>query len=224
MASATKQAAVVKPRAEKSLDWPVDLLHLPRRFGMKWSDVGMDGDHIRRTVELARNNKQPEAARCNALVNVMLELMARDSEERPCIDSRQRPVYIDSHGRETAARFSPTEYDDNGGLLEHPRKMEIRSRWGLRAGHETYQAPGLPAPTPGYWRDRVVDNWDNLLPQLAFLSDRFETGHMHHRDNVEACRAVHTAATSDEGPLRAELLAWLPEFLKRPESKWNGED
>lgn len=224
MAQATKQGAAVARRAEKKLDWPADLLHLPRRFGMKWADLGLVKDDIRRTVELARNGRPAEEAKAHRVVQVLIELMGRDQEERFCYDSRKRQIYIDANGRETAQRFSMTDHNDDGGALEHIPKTEVRSRWGIRAGHETLQAPGLPAPQPGHWKRMVLDNWDNLLPQLVFLSDSLETGHLHYRDNVEAYRAAHTAATSNESLKRRELAEWLTEFLKRPESAWNGEE
>ena len=149
---------------------------------------------------------------------------ARDLAPRHVESNSGKKVYFDHNGEPTTNKYSTHVTNDRGEYLEHEAVIEDRSRWAVRAGRETLTAPGAEMPRPGHLKMMVEEHFEDLFPRLVFRSKTPDTKYVHEDDNRDAFLAAHKLATSDDGELRGGLLSWLPEFLKQPQSKWNGED
>lgn len=216
---------VTRGKARKNLHWPEGLRRLPAEFGMKTSDLGFEEAEQRRIAEKAVAGKDHEAVKIfNTTREVLLELMARDVCRRQVESNTGKKVYFDHEGNPTTLKYSTHVFDESGQAIEHAPAMEERSRWGVRGGRETLTAPGAPMPNPGHIKRMVEENFEDLFPRLVFRSDTPDTKYVHEKDSRDAFMAAHKAAVSNDGELRKGLLSWLPAFLKKPVSNWNGED
>lgn len=224
MAAAIELPKGVKPgKARVSLDWPEGLRRLPAEFGIKTTDIGFEeSDQIRLVAQAKAGNEKAHAI-IQTTREVLLELMSRDIEERQVEASNGKKVYFDHSGEATTLKYSTHVFDDNGRAIEHLPALETRSRWGIRAGRETLTAPGAPMPQPGHMKIKVEEHFDDLFPRLVFRSNTPDTKYVHTSDSRDAFLAAHKQAVSDDGQLRTMLLSWLPAFLKKPQSKWDGQ-
>ena len=216
---------VRRGKARKNMHWPEGLRRLPAEFGLLTTDLGFEESEQRRIGEKAAAGKDKKAVEIfNKTREVLLELMARDTAPRHVESNSGKKVYFDHNGEPTTNKYSTHITNDGGEFIQHEPVIEDRSRWGVRAGRETLTAPGAEMPRPGHLKLMVEENFEDLFPRLVFRSKTPDTKYVHKDDNRDAFLAAHKQATSDDGELRSVLLDWLPEFMKQPQSKWNGED
>lgn len=218
-------------RDEEAVEWPVDLKYLPRLYGVKATDIpGVPETHEERKAQAIRATKGKDAKAMmvlNLALQVFLELMSRHKEERQLLDAQGRKLFIDArNGQLTTRRFSDTLKDADNHALVHERAMHERSVYGVMAGVECLTAPGTPVPQPGHYKSLVVEHFAELYPDLFFLRDRLDPHehdpNAHRPQDAQAYREYLKQQNEDTSDRRRDLLAWLPEFLKKPVCKWDG--
>ena len=171
---------VVRGKTRKNIVWPEGLKRLPNQFGLKATDLGFDANDLTRLAAKAAGGKDQKAIKVfNTTREVLLELMARDTEPRHVTDNSGNKVYFDHNGEPTVRKYSGHLTDQSGEYIEHEPVMEERSRWGIRAGRETMTAPGAEMPQPGHWKHMVEEHFDDLFGQLVFATDTPDTRFIH---------------------------------------------
>lgn len=227
-AALAPDARIFGREEEAKVDWPMQLLLLPRTMALRCEDLGFKPEERAAIVKSALANDKTALAKMNVALNVFVELMGIYQEERQVVDARTGELlFIDQNGNLTTQHFYITNQETKK-YAPNQRAMEMRSPWGVRPGVECRSASGTEMPQPGHYKKMVEQNFDDLLPRLRFLSDRLDPS----EPDPNAMRPEHTAMyaenlkalVNDNHFRRKPLLGWLTEFLKKPVATWNGLD
>lgn len=221
------------------LHWNFGDTLLPRQFGLMCSDLGFSKGEIPSIIANAGAGNAEAKEKYNLALNAYLELCARDTctinrsnphlSDPKCFkrNARGERLHWNEHGDQVPQRYSSTLKDDSGGPLEYQPVLEVRTRRGVRPGHETVSAPGTPLPTAGHFKRKVEEHFDDLFPRLVWLEeypDDLTETYNPKAGGLEAAKAAHAATLNNKNPRRKALLEWLTPFKKKPVSDWNGED
>lgn len=214
-------------KSSDKVEWPQGILRLPVQNWITAEDLGFSERNKLSIVRDAKKGNAKAIGLLNKVCNVLLELMARDTEERHVVNDRGQPLFFDEDGRKTTEYRSETKKDLDGRPLRYRPVIEVRSKHGVRAGRETGTGPGGKWNRPGEWKLRVQEHFHELFPKLVYRehAPAFPAGKFGKVQGVvEYAKQKHAEGMDPEtGMERQQTLKWLNEFLKDPTCKWDGE-
>lgn len=220
-------AVIEQPASSEKVEWPEGIKRLMVQNWITTEDLGFSERNKLSIVSRAKNGDSEAIQILNRTMNVLLELMGNDTEQRQMVNDRGRPLYVDESGALTTEPRSETKKDLDGRLIEYEKKLETRSRHAIRRGRETGTGPGGKWIRPAEWKLRVQEHFHDLFPQLRYRehAPAFPAGQFGKVQGVvEYAKQKHAEGMDKEtGYERQETLKWLNEFLKNPQTTWDGE-